>query len=204
MFTREWRNWQTRTFEGRVDFPYGFKSRLSHQSECSFHVGGAWRMPTLFFFCCRKRGHHKLTFSDFIILHYTAVRIIRPCRKNSSVFLSGKYGIIPESRALSATKISLAVCPLSENALSNAPGLSVGRFFIFRIRPILFRFKTVPGRRRKPRDFALDMSKNICYTFTDRKNISRKTRFRKTAPKIICRNPMVPSGFSAESVRKIL
>ncbi len=90
MFTREWRNWQTRTFEGRVDFPYGFKSRLSHQSECSFHVGGAWRMPTLFF-CCRKRGHHKLTFSDFIILHYTAVqdytaaqnytavRIIQPC-----------------------------------------------------------------------------------------------------------------------------
>ncbi len=135
---------------------------------------------------------------------YTAVRIIQPCRKNSSVFLSGKYGIIPESRALSATKISLAVCPLSENALSNAPGLSVGRFFIFRIRPILFRFKTVPERRRKPRDFALDMSKNICYTFTDRKNISRKTRFRKTAPKIICRNPMVPSGFSAESVRKIL
>ncbi len=28
---REWRNWQTRTFEGRVDFPYGFKSRLPHQ-----------------------------------------------------------------------------------------------------------------------------------------------------------------------------
>ena len=29
--TREWRNWQTRTFEGRVDSPYGFKSRFSHQ-----------------------------------------------------------------------------------------------------------------------------------------------------------------------------
>ena len=28
---REWRNWQTRTFEGRVDSPYGFKSRFSHQ-----------------------------------------------------------------------------------------------------------------------------------------------------------------------------
>ena len=31
MFVREWRNWQTRTFEGRVVYPYGFKSRLSHQ-----------------------------------------------------------------------------------------------------------------------------------------------------------------------------
>ena len=28
---REWRNWQTRTFEGRVVTPYGFKSRFSHQ-----------------------------------------------------------------------------------------------------------------------------------------------------------------------------
>ena len=27
---REWRNWQTRTFEGRVVHPYGFKSRFSH------------------------------------------------------------------------------------------------------------------------------------------------------------------------------
>ena len=27
---REWRNRQTRTFEGRVVIPYGFKSRLSH------------------------------------------------------------------------------------------------------------------------------------------------------------------------------
>ncbi len=30
---REWRNRQTRTFEGRVVIPYGFKSRLSHQKE---------------------------------------------------------------------------------------------------------------------------------------------------------------------------
>ena len=28
---REWRNWQTRTFEGRVVLPYGFNSRLPHQ-----------------------------------------------------------------------------------------------------------------------------------------------------------------------------
>ena len=33
MFVREWRNWQTRTFEGRVVYPYGFKSRLSHQTK---------------------------------------------------------------------------------------------------------------------------------------------------------------------------
>ena len=30
---REWRNRQTRTFEGRVVIPYGFKSRLSHQKK---------------------------------------------------------------------------------------------------------------------------------------------------------------------------
>ena len=40
---REWRNRQTRTFEGRVVIPYGFKSRLSHQEripspESSFHI----------------------------------------------------------------------------------------------------------------------------------------------------------------------
>ena len=32
---REWRNRQTRTFEGRVVIPYGFKSRLSHHIEYS-------------------------------------------------------------------------------------------------------------------------------------------------------------------------
>ena len=32
---REWRNRQTRTFEGRVSLMYGFKSRLSHQREGS-------------------------------------------------------------------------------------------------------------------------------------------------------------------------
>ncbi len=30
---REWRNWQTRTFEGRVVTPYGFKSRFSHHKK---------------------------------------------------------------------------------------------------------------------------------------------------------------------------
>ena len=33
--TREWRNWQTRTFEGRVVTPYGFKSRFPHQAKQS-------------------------------------------------------------------------------------------------------------------------------------------------------------------------
>ena len=36
---REWRNWQTRTFEGRVVTPYGFKSRLSHQEKRPFSNG---------------------------------------------------------------------------------------------------------------------------------------------------------------------
>ena len=31
--TREWRNRQTRTFEGRVFPTYGFKSRLPHQEK---------------------------------------------------------------------------------------------------------------------------------------------------------------------------
>ena len=39
---REWRNWQTRTFEGRVVLPYGFKSRFSHQKQERF-------LPLLFF-----------------------------------------------------------------------------------------------------------------------------------------------------------
>ena len=34
---REWRNRQTRTFEGRVVIPYGFKSRLSHQNRQAFN-----------------------------------------------------------------------------------------------------------------------------------------------------------------------
>ena len=33
MFLREWRNWQTRTFEGRVVLPYGFDSRFPHQTK---------------------------------------------------------------------------------------------------------------------------------------------------------------------------
>ena len=39
---REWRNWQTRTFEGRVVTPYGFKSRLSHQRSSYFRVAASF------------------------------------------------------------------------------------------------------------------------------------------------------------------
>ena len=42
--TREWRNRQTRTFEGRVVIPYGFKSRLSHQNRVD-----TLRLSALFF-----------------------------------------------------------------------------------------------------------------------------------------------------------
>ena len=54
--TREWRNWQTRTFEGRVVTPYGFKSRLSHHAKkqtrksllfCMVRMKRASRMKTL-------------------------------------------------------------------------------------------------------------------------------------------------------------
>ena len=43
---REWRNWQTRTFEGRVVLPYGFNSRLPHQKSSFF--------GTSFFYPSRK------------------------------------------------------------------------------------------------------------------------------------------------------
>ena len=41
---REWRNRQTRTFEGRVVIPYGFKSRLSHQQN-----GNCFAVTVLFY-----------------------------------------------------------------------------------------------------------------------------------------------------------
>ena len=54
---REWRNRQTRTFEGRVVIPYGFKSRLSHQT-------GKIRTK----FSKLEMGSDFLFFSDMIIL----------------------------------------------------------------------------------------------------------------------------------------
>ena len=52
---REWRNWQTRTFEGRVICSYGFKSRFSHQVKrddfmssflfCKIQSIGTWTQP---------------------------------------------------------------------------------------------------------------------------------------------------------------
>ena len=53
---REWRNWQTRTFEGRVDLPYGFKSRFSHHKGIS-----VLRLMPLF--CLKELSPH----SGFII-----------------------------------------------------------------------------------------------------------------------------------------
>ena len=55
MNTREWRNWQTRTFEGRVDLPYGFKSRFSH------HKGISLELMPLFF--SRLLTIHKIQLS---------------------------------------------------------------------------------------------------------------------------------------------
>ena len=48
--TREWRNWQTRTFEGRVVTPYGFKSRFSHQKA---HFG------VLFLFAAKPKARRR-------------------------------------------------------------------------------------------------------------------------------------------------
>ena len=48
---REWRNWQTRTFEGRVIPSYGFDSRLPHQQK------GSTRWSSLF---CSFGNRHPL------------------------------------------------------------------------------------------------------------------------------------------------
>ena len=44
---REWRNRQTRTFEGRVVTPYGFKSRFPHHFKPKLNPSSVW----VFFFC---------------------------------------------------------------------------------------------------------------------------------------------------------
>ena len=49
---REWRNRQTRTFEGRVSSTYGFKSRLPHQQEAS-------RKTCFFVFAGIETSHHR-------------------------------------------------------------------------------------------------------------------------------------------------
>ena len=67
--TREWRNWQTRTFEGRVDLPYGFKSRFSHhpKSTCSSEC---------FLFCLAHGWKRNGTVSERSIRY--------PARENTS------------------------------------------------------------------------------------------------------------------------
>ena len=52
---RKWRNWQTRTFEGRVVLPYGFKSRFAHQT-AEAPIGRLCRF-------CIIRFHYSLSFS---------------------------------------------------------------------------------------------------------------------------------------------
>ena len=62
MFSREWRNWQTRTFEGRVIPSYGFKSRLSHQKK-------ALAKASAFFY-----PSHRLGMASRISVHGIAAR----------------------------------------------------------------------------------------------------------------------------------
>ena len=56
--SREWRNRQTRTFEGRVSLMYGFKSRFPHQQEEVNHKG--WPL-----FVEREMGKFSSRFSNF-------------------------------------------------------------------------------------------------------------------------------------------
>ena len=56
---REWRNRQTRTFEGRVVIPYGFKSRLSHQAK------GTRKRA----FCCYIRLRRVILRCSYLVHH---------------------------------------------------------------------------------------------------------------------------------------
>ena len=78
---REWRNWQTRTFEGRVVTPYGFKSRFSHQKQetvyrllffCEFNKTGLeWERQAKLRFLRQTREHRRLCRCslDFFKIH---------------------------------------------------------------------------------------------------------------------------------------
>ena len=54
---REWRNRQTRTFEGRVSSTYGFKSRLPHQQRAS-------RKTCFFVFCAVRWAQNPYREAD--------------------------------------------------------------------------------------------------------------------------------------------
>ena len=60
---REWRNWQTRTFEGRVVTPYGFKSRFSHQNK------RGWQKPSSFVLARTSRHRTPQMRQHLIVLH---------------------------------------------------------------------------------------------------------------------------------------
>ena len=78
---REWRNRQTRTFEGRVVIPYGFKSRLSHQtppfSWWSFYLFSA-------VFSYEKTNRNSLVYKELRFNHYSSVSELL---KSNSPFL---------------------------------------------------------------------------------------------------------------------
>ena len=62
---REWRNRQTRTFEGRVVIPYGFKSRLSHQKSTGFDLSIFYPLRKQWYIITRKRAsHHRRCISS--------------------------------------------------------------------------------------------------------------------------------------------
>ncbi len=65
--TREWRNRQTRTFEGRVSLMYGFKSRFPHQDKDQVQLGLYFFPRVVGLFPDRKRDQTFATASVFAL-----------------------------------------------------------------------------------------------------------------------------------------
>ncbi len=81
--SREWRNWQTRTFEGRVVYPYGFKSRLSHQKEKGC-------IASLFLLILRARGETDLGTASVFALKSTSGAFLRDISRTEKKGASGE------------------------------------------------------------------------------------------------------------------
>ena len=90
---REWRNRQTRTFEGRVVIPYGFKSRLSHQTESgrnsrsdSFFFGSFVARDETFLFPGILKAVHTFVWAVFSV-YGTCCRegagVLKLCRRHA-------------------------------------------------------------------------------------------------------------------------
>ncbi len=76
MFSREWRNWQTRTFEGRVVHPYGFKSRLSHQKIDKFRLVDFLFIAKQWYIIAARRVVHIISpFGLYIITRQCVYRL---------------------------------------------------------------------------------------------------------------------------------